>query len=127
MDENGNIKTTGAFAIDKIETNVNDKLFENWEKSLANNIRKSATNIPRLLIEIEDGMFSGQSGEAIKQATNFYNALTSDARALISQSFAEIFAKTKNADLTGITNFEIKPLSLTEDGTTTINSATASN
>jgi hypothetical protein len=127
FDENGNIKEGGAFKIDKIETSVNDKLFENWEKNLANNIRKAATNIPRLLIEIEDGMFSGQSGEAIKQATNFYNALTRDTRELISQSFAELFKKTAIDQLKGVTDWSIKQLTLTEDGTTINNNPAAAN
>lgn len=127
FDDNGNIREGGAFKIDKIESSVNDKLFENWEKNLANNIRKAATNIPRLLIEIEDGMFSGQSGEAIKQATNFYNALTRDTRELISQSFSELFKSTSIEGLKGVTDWSIKPLTLTEDGTTTVNSPTTVN
>jgi hypothetical protein len=90
VDENGEIKKIGAFAIDKIESNIDDKLFENWEKGLANNIRKSVSNIPNLLIEIEDGIFSGQSGEAIAQATNFYNSMTQDDRAFISEAFKNI-------------------------------------
>lgn len=120
VDENGEVKKTGAFAVDKIESNVNDKLFENWEKGLANNIRKSGDNVPNLLIEIEDGIFSGQSGESIKQATNFYNAMTQDERALISKSFENIYSNSNNEELKNNTDWTIKPLNLITDATTNI-------
>lgn len=127
VDEDGNIKQNGAFAIDKIETNINDKLFDSWEKGLSNNIRKAPNNIPNLLIEIEDGIFSGQSGEAIKQATNFYNAMTSNEREMISQSLEEIFKNTTIEKLQNVTNWAIKPLNLIEqqaDGITNTDTTT---
>jgi len=128
LNEEGDVKESGAFRIDKIESNVNDKLFENWEKRLSNNIRKSAKNVPNLLIEIEDGIFSGQSGEAIKQATNFYNAITSDDRTIIEKSFEEIFSNFDNDILAKNTNWKIKPLNLIEqekDGITDNSTATS--
>jgi len=123
VDDDGNIKKSGAFVIDKIESNVNDKLFENWEKGLANNIRKSVSNIPNLLINIEDGIFSGQSGEAIKQATNFYNSMTQDDRAFISESFKTIYSKFADPKLKTNTDWSIKPLNLISDATTDIRTA----
>ena len=45
--ETGEIKKNGAFAVDKIESNINDKLFENWEASLMNKIRRSQ-NVPSI-------------------------------------------------------------------------------
>lgn len=125
VDNDGNIKKSGAFVIDKIESNVNDKLFENWERGLANNIRKSVSNIPNLLIEIEDGIFSGQSGEAIKQATNFYNAMTQDDRAFISEAFKNIYSNFADSKLKSNKDWSIKSLNLTEDATTNIQSTTS--
>lgn len=101
--------------IEKITGNINDKLFDSWEKSIADNIRKAPRNIPNLLINIEDGMFSGQSGEAIKQATAFYNAMTRDDRALISSAFKDIFSLSTNPILKNNDNWKIKPLELIED------------
>ena len=115
-EENGGIDQNAAIKIDTIKSNVNDKLFDNWENGLSNNIRKSANNVPKLLMDIEDGIFSGQSGESIKQATNFFNAMTKDDRALISRSFEEVFKHFDNDKLKNNTNWEIKPLTLIEDG-----------
>lgn len=115
FDDNGEISSSSAFKIDRIATSVNDKLFENWEKSLSNNIRKTANNLPKMLIDIEESVFSGQSGESIKQATNFFNAMTQDARALISQSFADIFKHSSDEVLKLNTNWEIKPLELIQE------------
>lgn len=120
----GKILKDGAFEIDSIKSNVNDKLFENWEKGLANNIRKSVNNIPNLLIEIEDGIFSGQSGESIKQATNFYNAMTQDDRAFISQAFEKIYSNFVDPKLKENKNWKIKPLNLIGDATTNISTTT---
>ena len=46
IDDNGEIKKTGAFAIDTIKSNINDKLFETWDKTLSNAIRKSVNALP---------------------------------------------------------------------------------
>jgi hypothetical protein len=110
----GDVKEAGAFRIDKIETNINDKLFENWEKSLSNNIRKAIRGIPAILIDYEDNKLGTTSGEAVVQATNFYNALTKDDRALISKSFDELYKNVKNESLQK-KNWSIKPLSLIEE------------
>lgn len=115
VDENGQISDTGAFKVDRINTTVNDKLFENWEKGLANNIRKTIKGIPAILIDYEENRLGNTSGEAIIQATNFYNALTKDDRSLISNSFKEIFSNHVNPVLSGNTNWNIKPLSLIEE------------
>src|SRR5690606_25752152 len=83
----GKISKDNDLALDYIDSSINDKLFENWEKNLANNIRKSVLAIPAVLIDYEESKLGSTSGEAIIQATNFYNAMTQDYRALISQSF----------------------------------------
>ncbi len=113
-----------SFQLENIKGNISPKLFDNWEKGLANSIRKAPRNLPNLLIEISDGMFSGQSGEAIKQATAFYNAMTRDDRELISEAFEDIFSVSENKTLKANKNWKIKPLTLIEDGDTTQSSTT---
>jgi len=121
----GEIEQNGGFRIDKIESNIDDKLFESWEQSLMNNIRKSS-KLPTILIDYETSSLGTTSGEAITVATKLYNALTADDRAIISNSFAEIFSHSENETLAKNTNWNIKPLNLGEYGTTD-SSTTASN
>lgn len=118
--ETGQIKKTGAFAIDKIESNINDKLFENWEKNLANNIRKSLSAIPSVLIDYDESKLGTTSGEGIIQATNFYNSVTSDDRRQLSEIFKEIFSHWHDETLAANTDWSIKQLSLYENGTPSI-------
>lgn len=125
IDDNGEIRQSGAFKVDTIGTTINDKLFENWEASLSNNIRKAFNGLPAVLIDYEQGKLSGTSGEAIQQATAYYNAVTTDMRNVLSQSFAEIFKLSENQTLATNTNWNIKPLSL--NGTITNTGAATGN
>jgi hypothetical protein len=113
-EETGAIPEDGSYRIDSIKGNVNAKLFDSIEKSLANNIRKSADGIPAILIDYEESSLGNTSGEAVREATNFYNAITQDTRELISRSFEEIFSKSKDSTLKANTNWKINPLSLLE-------------
>lgn len=121
----GEIKKSGAFALDTIESNIDDKIFEGWQKDLTNNIRKAIKNLPSVLIEIEESKLGTTSGEAIIQAVNFYNAMTEDDRVSVSEMFQEIFSNFDDDLLLNNTNWKIKPLDLngkfTNIGTTTIN------
>lgn len=125
IDDNGDIKQSGAFKVDTLQSTIDDKLFENWESSLANNIRKAFNGLPAVLIDYEQGKLSGTSGEAIEQATNYYNAVTLDDRNALSQSFAEIFKLSPDPILANNQNWNIKPLSL--NGNPTNISAAAGN
>jgi len=108
----GEIKKTGAFAIDSIKSNVNDKLFENWEKGLANTIRKANKALPSVLIDYDESKLGTTSGEGIIQATNYYNAMTKDDRKLVSKMFKEIFSNAKDVRLKNNQDWSIKELSL---------------
>jgi len=104
-DEKGEINDNGL-KFEKIEANINDKIFENWETSIANNIRKSFKAIPQVLIEYVEGKLGNTSGESLIQAANFYNKMTEKDRIKISQAFQMIFTHYK----TPINDtFEIKP------------------
>lgn len=116
-----------SFEVIPIETKINPKLFDDWESGLKNNIRMSIRGIPAVLIDYEQNQLGTTSGEAIIQATKFYNALTRDDRKLISESFKEIFAKSTNTKLKNNSDWSIKPLTLIEDGNTTEPSATTTN
>jgi hypothetical protein len=129
LTEEGELSESTAFKMDQLDSNIDDKLFENWEKGLANNIRKSAKGAPAILLDYEENKLGTTSGEAIVQATNYYNAVTSDDRTAIEQSFEEIFKHFDNPVLADNTNWKIKPLNLIEqqrDGVTDI-STTESN
>jgi len=113
--ETGQIDKSTAFAIDKIETNINDKLFEAWGAELTNNIRKAAKACPQILIEYENSKLGSTSGEAIIQAVNFYNSMTKSDRKGIEQAFKEIYEL----------DFKIKEISLIQNnGTTNIQPTT---
>jgi hypothetical protein len=112
VDENGEIKKTGAFALDTLKSTINDKLFENWEKSLRNNIRIAYWALPALLVDYEESKLGTTSGEAINQAVKFYNAITKDFRSEISEFFKEIFSNFDNDILANNQNWDIKELEL---------------
>ena len=110
FDENGVLKDGPNIKVEKIEQNINDKLFEAYESSCINNIRKAFYAIPQILIDYEDGKLGTTSGEALRQAVDFYNAQTGDLRKNISQSIAQIF-KSWVDDYSG-ESFEIQKLVL---------------
>lgn len=109
FDENGSLEKSNNFQLQKIEQNINDKLFESYEKSVANNIRKALLNIPSILIEQQEGGFFGSSGEAYIQAFNLYNAMTASMRASISTWYTKLFARSVDPILKNA-NFTIKNL-----------------
>ena len=117
------IKKNGAFAVDKIESSINPDLFENWEASLMNKIRRSQ-NVPSIFLDYETNKLGGTSGEAIIQATNSYNATTSDARSLLSEYLQELFSNFADERLRNNTNWKIKPLKLYDNGTADISTTT---
>jgi len=108
-----------SFQIENIKGNVDNKLFQNWEKTVANSIRKSPRNIPAILIDYESSQLGATSGEAIVQATEFYNAMTDDDRTLISEAFEEIFKTSEIKELRENEDWSIKPLNLVNNGATT--------
>lgn len=111
----GEIKATGSFKIDTIDSNIDSEAFGAWQKELANNIRKSAKGMPAILIDYEEGKLSTTSGESIIQATNFYNAITKDDRAAISEMFKELLQNTEIPSLVNNEDWEIKPLELYQE------------
>ena len=110
--ETGQIKETGAFKLDKVESNINDKLFEQWEQALTNKIRKANKALPAVLIDYEASALGNTSGEAIQQAVAFYNAMTSEDRAHMSRMFRDIFKHSVIPELAANTNWDIVPLQL---------------
>jgi hypothetical protein len=113
--ETGEIKESGVFQVEKVDTGVDDKLFENWESSLSNKIRKANKALPAILIDYENSQLGTTSGEAIVQASNFYNAMTNDDRTLMSRVFSEIFSRSNIPELANNTDWSIKPLTLYEE------------
>ena len=102
-------------------------LFNALSESIANKIRITAGGIPKVLIDYEGGKLFGLSGEAIVQATNFYNAITDKTRTLLGDSLGEILSNFKDPVLRNNKNWEIVPINLIEqqkDGITDTNTTT---
>lgn len=87
--------------IEKIEQNINDKLFEGYESSTQDSIRKAYNAIPQILIAYEDSKLGTTSGEALRQASEFYNQQTVEPRMRISQMFKDVFDNHENPALRG--------------------------
>jgi hypothetical protein len=112
FDESGNLKEGSSFKIDTIKTNINDKLFEGWEKGVSNNIRKAPNGLPAVLIDYEMGTLGAASGEMITQAVNYYNGLTQGLREAFSEMFEDIYSHHENPVLKNNTDWRIKPFKL---------------
>jgi hypothetical protein len=112
FDESGDLKKDGSFKTTEIKTNINDKLFEGWEKSLANNIRKAAKGMPAILIDYEMGTLGAASGEMIIQATEYYNALTAPLREAMAEVFKDIYSHHTSEVLNNNTDWTLKPATL---------------
>ena len=121
FNDDGTINKTENINIEKLEQNINDKLFEAYEKSWANNIRKAYDAIPQILIDYEVSQLGSTSGEAIVQAANFYNMQTEQKRTVIENIFKTLFANWVDAKYRNI-DWTIKALDF---GSTVDNSGTA--
>jgi hypothetical protein len=97
--------------VEKIEQNINDKMFESYEQSTQNSIRKAFNAIPQILIDYEDSKLGTTSGEALRQASEFYNQQTIEPRMRIEQIFSELFKYWIDPNLRN-KNWTIKPLIL---------------
>lgn len=110
--ETGALLSGSGFKVEKIPSTINDKLFENWEKSLANNIRKAIHALPAVLIDYEEGKLSQASGEMLTQAVNYYNGLTQGLRESFSELFMDIYSHHKDPALKNNIDWRIKPFTL---------------
>lgn len=113
FDTEGKLLQNQNIAIEKIEQNVTDKLFDSYEGSTANAIRKAYYAIPQILIEYEDSKLGTTSGEALRQAADFYNQMTKDLRKELSGIFKELFANWHDVNYKE-KDFEILPLEFGE-------------
>ena len=95
-----------------MDANINDELFDIYDAKLSNRIRKAANALPQILIEYESSQLGVVSGEAIAQAVEFYNAMTSEDRAHLSRMFKDIFQYSNNDILKNNTDWTIKKLEL---------------
>lgn len=112
INDSNSLEGKNSFVTEKIETNIQDGLFETWQEEIINNIRKSARNIPQDLFDFENSKLGTTSGEAISQSVAFYNAMTKDDRAFVSNCFKELFSNFDNEILANNENWNINPLTL---------------
>lgn len=80
-----------SFLLQKIESNINDKVFEYSDKKTANNIRKAYGNIPPVLIDFVEGKLGNTSGESLKEAQLFMQGQMEQERQNVQEMFEEIF------------------------------------
>ena len=111
FEDDGTLKKGENILIENVEQNINDKIFETYEKSSINNIRKAFNAIPQILIDYEDGKLGTTSGEALRQASGFYNQMIEEFRDVLSESFRELFSRWVDEPLR-VESWTIKPLDL---------------
>lgn len=111
FDSNGEWISDSNIKVEKIEQNINDKIFEGYENTIANNIRKAFNVIPKILIDSQDASVFGQSGAAFIEAVKFYNMQTSEYRIAVSQFIRKILSNHADPNIAGLVNYNLKPLS----------------
>jgi hypothetical protein len=75
----------------QLKSSYDSKKFELDEKAFENSIRKSYLQIPKILINDNDGGIFGTSGEALQEAQRIYSNETAFIREKISETFGRIF------------------------------------
>ena len=75
----------------QLKSSYDSKKFELDEKAFENSIRKSYLQIPKILINDNDGGIFGSSGESLKEAQRIYSAETEFIRDKIAETFKTIF------------------------------------
>ena len=111
FNENGEFVESLNFKLEKIDQNINDKMFAEYERSCKANIRSACFAIPEVLLNTGNdnaGVF-GDSGAMFTEAFNFYNSQVNDIRTAISQWLTLIFKNSADTYLQNA-NFTIKPL-----------------
>ena len=109
FNEDGEILEDSNFKFQKVDTNINPDLFQNWSEEISNNIRKAAYGLPAVLIDYESGTLSQASGEMVEQAVKVYNAYTRDLRQAFSDSLRDIY---KYFPVLKDASFELEELTL---------------
>lgn len=79
--------------VESVQSSYDPKKFKEVLSDLQENIRKCYLQIPKILINDNDGGIFGTSGEAIKEAKTFYNEQTEYIRYEIEDLFKKIFDK----------------------------------
>lgn len=103
------LSPNGNLQADVVKTSLNTRLFESWEQSCSNQIRRSFNNVPEILINEVAGKLGNSSGEAIRQAREYYNTQVLEEQDAIARSFERIFARW-NGDLIPNNDWTIEPL-----------------
>jgi hypothetical protein len=75
----------------QLKSSYDSKKFELDEKAFENSIRKSYLQIPKILINDNDGGIFGSSGDALKEAQRIYSSETSFIREKLEEAFKIIF------------------------------------
>ena len=113
-DQDANLITNG-YKFEALKSNIDADMFsETYQKSLTNNIRKAANGMPAVLIDYSNEGLGQVSGESLKSAYSYYNAMTADYRENVRDILSTLFEKTIINGLEG-KDFEIRKKEFTEN------------
>lgn len=95
---------------EKVETNIDDKLFAHTEETASKNIRKAFQNVPSILIESSDNSIFGDSGALLKQAKLYYQEQLEDERTWITGELKKVLKHFDKMQDVNWDDFKITPL-----------------
>ncbi len=101
--------------IDKIDTNMTSEMYADLDKVLAKRIRKAFYAIPPVLIDYEESKLGTTSGEALREAFNYYNNMTRELRTNFGEWIAGYLQELQNPTLEANNDWTIKELSIDTD------------
>lgn len=103
FDEDENLDK--AILFKNIEANIDDKLFQFTEDSVANNICFAFNNIPKILVRnTEAGSIFGSNGTAIFEAKLFYQDQTTIERTILINTVIDLMSNFKGHKETILTH-----------------------
>lgn len=80
-----------AFKVVDVKTDIDDKLFENSEQRVIDNIRRAYNNVPQVLIANKDTGVFADSAALLEEAKKQYQENTEDDRMLIEEALQRLF------------------------------------
>lgn len=112
VDESGKMDSKSAISVAKVGADIQDTLFESWEKIIGNRIRKAAYALPEILIQHDGSTLGTTSGEAITMAVSFYNSVTAPIRSEFYNAIIPILKNFNDKALIDNTDWSYKDFKL---------------
>lgn len=100
-------KLMEVIRFDKVDSNIDDKLFAHTEKSIQENILTAFNNVPKQLVMSADSALFGSSGDALREMQLFYQSQVRNERMKLEQALKRI---TMIQSLTMIPLIDVTPV-----------------